>query len=68
MDSSSEIDRDRTWPRKCGFVFLIVLLLLPGATSADEKHISVYAPVAAYTLPVVDRGGREYVGLLELLP
>jgi N-acetylmuramoyl-L-alanine amidase len=37
------------------------------APSADEKHISVYAPVASYTLPVLDRAGREYVGLLELL-
>jgi N-acetylmuramoyl-L-alanine amidase len=35
--------------------------------SADDKHISVYSPVAIYTLPVLDRAGREYVGLLELL-
>jgi len=35
--------------------------------SADEKHISVYSPVAIYTLPVLDRAGRDYVGLLELL-
>jgi N-acetylmuramoyl-L-alanine amidase len=41
---------------------------LPSAlTSGDEKHISVYSPVAIYTLPVLDRAGREYVGLLELL-
>ena len=37
------------------------------APSADEKHISVYSPVAIYTLPVLDRAGHEYVGLLELL-
>ena len=36
-------------------------------SSADDKHISVYSPVAIYTLPVLDRAGREYVGLLELL-
>jgi len=35
--------------------------------SGDDKHISVYSPVAIYTLPVVDRAGREYIGLLELL-
>src|ERR1019366_9135653 len=35
--------------------------------SAEEKHIAVYSPVASYTLPVLDRSGREYVGLLELL-
>lgn len=43
------------------------LLLLAKATAADEKQISVFSPVAVYTLPVVDRAGHEYVGLLELL-
>ncbi len=42
-------------------------MLLSVAPSVDEKHISVYSPVASYTLPVLDRAGREYVGLLELL-
>jgi N-acetylmuramoyl-L-alanine amidase len=41
--------------------------LLSTALSSDEKHISVYSPVAIYTLPILDRAGREYVGLLELL-
>ena len=49
----------------------IVLLLSAVATSAapsaNEKQLSVYAPVATYTLPVLERSGREYVGLLELL-
>jgi N-acetylmuramoyl-L-alanine amidase len=41
---------------------------LPSAPlSADDKHISVYSPVATYSLPILDRAGREYVGLLELL-
>jgi N-acetylmuramoyl-L-alanine amidase len=44
-----------------------ILTLLSTAPSADEKHISVYSPVAIYALPVLDRAGREYVGLLELL-
>jgi N-acetylmuramoyl-L-alanine amidase len=47
--------------------FLLILALLPAAGSANQKQLSVYAPVATYTLPVVDHGGREYVGLLELL-
>ena len=42
-------------------------MLLSAAPAAEEKHISVYSPVAIYTLPVLDRAGREYVGLLELL-
>lgn len=37
------------------------------ASSTDEKQLSVYAPVAIYTLPVLERSGHEYVGLLELL-
>jgi len=41
--------------------------LLSAAPSADEAHVSVYSPLAVYTLPVLVRAGREYVGLLELL-
>jgi N-acetylmuramoyl-L-alanine amidase len=48
-------------------ILLATVTLLAAAPSADEKHISVYSPVAIYTLPVLDRGGHEYVGLLELL-
>jgi N-acetylmuramoyl-L-alanine amidase len=51
----------------------IVLLFFALATSAapstndNGKQLSVYAPVATYTLPVLERSGHEYVGLLELL-
>ena len=52
-------------------ILLTTVTLLSEASStpssADEKHISVYSPVAIYTLPVLDRAGREYIGLLELL-
>ena len=41
--------------------------LLSALSSTDDKHISAYSPVAIYTLPVLDRAGREYIGLLELL-
>ncbi len=44
-----------------------MVTLLAAAPSAGEKHISVYSPVAIYTLPVLDRAGQEYAGLLELL-
>src|SRR6202158_1681439 len=47
---------------------MTLLFAAPSALpSGDEKHVSVYSPVAIYTLPVLDRAGREYVGLLELL-
>lgn len=48
-------------------LLLAIVTLLSAATSADEKQLSVYAPVATYTLPVLQRSGHEYVGLLELL-
>jgi N-acetylmuramoyl-L-alanine amidase len=48
-------------------ILLATLTLLSAAPSAEEKHISVYSPVATYTLPVLERAGHAYVGLLELL-
>lgn len=50
-------------------ILLAGTIILSAAISAsdNDKHISVYSPVAVYSLPVLDRAGREYVGLLELL-
>ncbi len=64
-----------TLTKKALAILLATLMLLSVAPSAlpsalpfaDDKHVSVYSPVATYTLPVLDRAGREYVGLLELL-
>jgi N-acetylmuramoyl-L-alanine amidase len=39
----------------------------PALLSASDQHLSVYSPVAVYSLPVLERAGHEYVGLLELL-
>jgi N-acetylmuramoyl-L-alanine amidase len=38
---------------------------LPGAS--DDKRIAIYSVVANYSLPVLERNGHEYVGLLEIL-
>ena len=46
-------------------LLLICTLLLSGA--APEKHFSVDSVVANYSVPLVQREGHEYVGLLELL-
>src|SRR5579872_7479208 len=35
-------------------------------SSPEEKHISIYSNAANYSLPVLDRSGDEYIGLLEL--
>jgi N-acetylmuramoyl-L-alanine amidase len=45
-------------------VILLVVAILP-LHSADEKHIVIYGPGTTFSLPVTDRDGREYVGLLE---
>jgi N-acetylmuramoyl-L-alanine amidase len=47
-------------------IFLAMLALLLSAAPA-EKHLSVYSTVANYSLPIMQRQGRDYVGLLELL-
>jgi N-acetylmuramoyl-L-alanine amidase len=43
------------------------MTLLAAAGPSEEKHISVYSPAAIYTVPILERAGHEYVGLLELL-
>src|SRR5579864_5474697 len=44
---------------------LICAFLLSGAPPG--KRMSVYSVAANYSLPVVERDGRDYVGLLEVL-
>jgi N-acetylmuramoyl-L-alanine amidase len=38
-----------------------------GASSGNEKHLSIYSTVANYSIPVNERNGQDYVGLLEVL-
>jgi len=45
--------------------FLLCSLLLSGAPA--DKYLSVYSVAANYSVPIVQREGRDYVGLLELL-
>jgi N-acetylmuramoyl-L-alanine amidase len=51
------------------FVSLGIVILLTASIPAApaEKHLSVYSTAANYSLPLMQRRGREYVGLLELL-
>ena len=59
---------DRSFRRWGAFVFLLAFscaVFLIGAPT--EKHLSVYSVAANYSLPLVQREGRDYVGLLELL-
>src|ERR1039458_8119078 len=45
-------------------IFLASTLLL--YSSPEEKRISVYSNAANYSLPVLERNGDEYIGLLEV--
>lgn len=46
-------------------LLLVAVLVLSAA--APEKHLAVYSTAANYSLPIVQREGRDYIGLLELL-
>src|SRR5579863_4011031 len=52
---------------KWGILATILLLAILLASAAPEKHLSVYSTAANYSLPLVQREGRDYVGLLEVL-
>src|SRR4051794_23945421 len=57
--------RPRTRVLQISVLILLGSLFLSGA--APEKHLSVYSVAANYSLPLVQREGHDYVGLLELL-
>jgi N-acetylmuramoyl-L-alanine amidase len=49
---------------------LLLLVLLPAiflSGAPVEKHLSVYSLAANYSVPIVQREGRDYVGLLDVL-
>jgi len=48
-----------------GILLFLAVVLASGA--GLEKHLSVYSTAANYSLPIVQRQGHEYIGLLELL-
>jgi N-acetylmuramoyl-L-alanine amidase len=50
-----------------GLLVILVALCLLLSAAGPEKHLSVYSVAANYSLPITQREGRDYVGLLELL-
>lgn len=54
-----------SWQILIALVSLSSGLLLSGAPA--EKHLSVYSVAANYSLPLVQREGHDYLGLLEVL-
>lgn len=53
--------------RPAALILLFALCLPTIAGSADEKRLTIYSSQATYSLPIIDRNGREYIGLLEVL-
>jgi N-acetylmuramoyl-L-alanine amidase len=56
-------------PLASALVLVVFSSILSGILSGapPEKHLSVYSVAANYSLTLVQRDGRDYVGLLELL-
>ena len=54
-------------PKAVHTVIVSLLLSLLLSAAAPEKHLSIYSTAANYSLPVLQRQGHDYVGLLELL-
>lgn len=54
-------------PLRAALLLEIVCVVLLASGAGDEKRISIYSPLADYSLNVSDRDNREYVGLLEIL-
>jgi len=48
-------------------VSTLLLVCTIFSSGASEKHLSVYSVAANYSLPLAQREGHDYVGLLELL-
>jgi N-acetylmuramoyl-L-alanine amidase len=57
-------------PRSVNLFSLSVLILLSAlllTAAGPDKHLAIYSTAANYSLPLVQREGRDYVGLLEIL-
>ena len=64
----------QVWPPAAGFLLGVVLLIAvfflsppQAAQSQTEQKLTVYSAQTSYTVAILNRNGREYVGLLELL-
>jgi N-acetylmuramoyl-L-alanine amidase len=48
-------------------ISLILLSLLVSGATPEEKRIAIFSRVTSYSLPIIDVGGQEYSGFLEVL-
>ena len=55
------------WARGIWIGLILLAGSLVSSGAPPEKRLAVYSVAANYSLPLVQRDGRDYVGLLELL-
>lgn len=67
---SGWLSQGRSTPAAMPLLAVTIAIVLASAlllySSPEEKRISIYSNAANYSLPVLDRNGDEYIGLLEL--
>jgi len=56
-----------TKPLFAALALALAALAHPTVAQAEEKHIAVFSPQTSFTLPVIAREGRDYIGLVEVL-
>ncbi len=54
----------KSWTHVVAIVLTIAALT---ATAADDKRLSIYTPQTSFAVNVLERDGREYVALLDVL-
>ncbi len=47
--------------------FALAALTLAQSALAEDKRIAIFSPQTSFTLPVIERDSRDYVGLVEVL-
>ena len=55
------------WTKTALTAFAFAFAAFAQAAQAEEKRIAVFSPQTSFTLPVIAREGRDYVGLVEVL-
>ena len=64
---STERPQDSRRDNACVLLLLVLLPAIFLSGAPVEKHLSVYSLAANYSVPIVQREGRDYVGLLDVL-
>src|SRR5580698_10332166 len=59
--------RGRPRPRTLTITTCLIFVSALFLSGAPEKHFTVYSVAANYSLPLIQRENRDYVGLLEVL-